>query len=341
MSILLADRILAGAKILDCTELPLRRFDTKNLLPTLEKAQKFDLTNTSDYWWATDADKKWGANELSAVRAPFRNTWTEVSNADIPRAPGEMHPSRSGVLVIETEPISPRDANLFALKVFSGGFTWLFPLDEWPTIHLLSFTVFQSYPNTNATRRTLSALGFPEMGNSEWIQYLGGAFIAVLPNGKPCSQLVTSGVGISSPDLISSREMARESTQKLGEVKANEVFSTLFGFQFLHCKNVNTIEHQPSPRLSKAFNKRHGRPLVTYKTLEIEPAKKMLEVEGGIAHNGLKKALHICRGHFATYTPEKPLFGRVTGTVWKPSHVRGDATHGIVQKDYKVKAPAN
>lgn len=55
---------------------------------------------------------------------------------------------------------------------------------------------------------------------------------------------------------------------------------------------------------------------------------------------GLRKALHLVRGHFATYTPDKPLFGRITGTVWKPSHVRGDAAEGIVAKDYRVKAPA-
>lgn len=67
--------------------------------------------------------------------------------------------------------------------------------------------------------------------------------------------------------------------------------------------------------------------------------KAVLRTEGGIEQNGLKKALHICRGHFATYTDEKPLFGHFTGTVWKPSHVRGNVTEGIVSKDYRVHAP--
>ena len=68
--------------------------------------------------------------------------------------------------------------------------------------------------------------------------------------------------------------------------------------------------------------------------------KRVLETEGGIKQNGFKKALHICRGHFATYTPEKGMMGRKLEepvTVWKRAHVRGDVEHGIAAKSYKVK----
>ena len=67
--------------------------------------------------------------------------------------------------------------------------------------------------------------------------------------------------------------------------------------------------------------------------------KATLQSEGGASKNGLKKALHICRGHFATYTQDAPLFGNFVGTVWKPQHVRGNAQHGAVVKDYRVLAP--
>ncbi len=68
--------------------------------------------------------------------------------------------------------------------------------------------------------------------------------------------------------------------------------------------------------------------------------KEVLRREGGSETNGLKKALHICRGHFATYSPEHPLFGKFTGTFWKPAHVRGSQEHGIVVKDYVIKVPS-
>lgn len=49
------------------------------------------------------------------------------------------------------------------------------------------------------------------------------------------------------------------------------------------------------------------------------------------------KRFHWCRGHFKYYTKERPLFGRVSGPVWTPSHTRGDAKKGVVFKDYIVK----
>lgn len=120
-------------------------------------------------------------------------------------------------------------------------------------------------------------------------------------------------------------------------------YPALLAISFMHCKNVKIPPQEPIPKLSRAFQKRHGRPLLRYHTLEIEPMKKVLETEGEIGKNGLKRALHLCRGHFATYTPEKGMLGRKLDapvTVWKPAHVRGSASEGIVAKDYSVKAPA-
>lgn len=105
---------------------------------------------------------------------------------------------------------------------------------------------------------------------------------------------------------------------------------------FMHCKNVKTVENAPPKKVQHHRKKMGRKPLVKYYTLEIDPMKEVLRKEGGSTKTGLKKALHICRGHFATYTHEAPLFGRVVGTFWKPMHVRGRAEHGIVSKDYAV-----
>jgi hypothetical protein len=52
-----------------------------------------------------------------------------------------------------------------------------------------------------------------------------------------------------------------------------------------------------------------------------------------------RRALHVCRGHFARYTEERPLFGRVAGTFWRPMHLRGSASEGLVLKDDTVLSP--
>lgn len=110
----------------------------------------------------------------------------------------------------------------------------------------------------------------------------------------------------------------------------------LLALCFLNCKNVALREEQIPPRVQRKHEKRYGYPLVTYKTLHIEPMKQVLRSEGGSDEVGVAKAMHICRGHFATYSPDRPLFGKYSGTFWKAQHVRGSKTHGEVVKDYEV-----
>lgn len=47
-------------------------------------------------------------------------------------------------------------------------------------------------------------------------------------------------------------------------------------------------------------------------------------------------ALHVVRGNFATYSDDRPLFGRLVGTFFRPSHMRGVKNCGVVKKDYRV-----
>jgi hypothetical protein len=118
------------------------------------------------------------------------------------------------------------------------------------------------------------------------------------------------------------------------------VYPLLLAISFMHCKNVAQRTEEQPLKLSKKWQKKHGRPLVRYHVLDIDPMRKVLRTEGGLnEHGSIPKALHICRGHFATYTEDAPLFGRVTGTFWKPQHVRGSAKAGAVIKDYNVKEP--
>jgi hypothetical protein len=109
---------------------------------------------------------------------------------------------------------------------------------------------------------------------------------------------------------------------------------------FMHCRNSWVNKVTPPPKLAKASRRRHGVPLVSFRTINIEPMRRVLRSEGRAHETGIKKALHICRGHFRTYTAEKPLFGKVSGTIFVPMHARGSAQEGIVVQSYKVDAPA-
>jgi len=108
-----------------------------------------------------------------------------------------------------------------------------------------------------------------------------------------------------------------------------------FTLLFLNTKNIDTIDHEPPPKLNKSRKKKGKCPIFTYKTLVIKPtSKKQQEQEAqGLWNN----RIHLCRGHFKEYTPEKPLFGKFTGRYWWQPSVRGRNTDGVVMKDYEVR----
>lgn len=108
--------------------------------------------------------------------------------------------------------------------------------------------------------------------------------------------------------------------------------SLLHAINLIHCKNIELVD-EPLTRQQRRLKERKARTI--YKVLAIKEGDKSYRyLDHG--HDGSKKALHLCRGHFRTYTDDAPLFGRVTGTFWIPAHVKGNKQYGEVVKDYKV-----
>jgi hypothetical protein len=111
----------------------------------------------------------------------------------------------------------------------------------------------------------------------------------------------------------------------------------LLAVSFLHCKNVTLIDNKPDAPLAKKYNARHGVRPCTFKTLVIEPLKKILRTEGRAGEVGVQKALHICRGHFRDYREGRGLFGKYHQLVWMPSIVRGSKGEKAPPREIEVK----
>jgi hypothetical protein len=107
----------------------------------------------------------------------------------------------------------------------------------------------------------------------------------------------------------------------------------------MHCKNVDLRPVIPPEKLSRKYEKKYGHRLVRYHVLEIEPIRRILDKYRRGVLSDLRRALHICRGHFKTFTPDAPLLGRHIGTYWWEPQVRGLKESGTVLKDYRVRAP--
>lgn len=102
----------------------------------------------------------------------------------------------------------------------------------------------------------------------------------------------------------------------------------------MNCKNVTTTEtDKGGPRRRKSRGKKN--PRMIYRTINIPGRNTQTEGDGTPAEKA-EYALHRVRGHFKTYTAERPLMGQHVGTYWWGWQARGKAKNGVSVTDYKV-----
>jgi hypothetical protein len=127
----------------------------------------------------------------------------------------------------------------------------------------------------------------------------------------------------------------KELTDEEYENDAPELSMLNMILMLLSCKNISTEQHSPDAALNKKRIKRGKQPLFTYHTLSLKPVGKAQE---SIPKHLWENRIHLARGHFKTFTPDKPLFGKITGRFWWQPQVRGRNRNGVVMKDYSINA---
>lgn len=112
-----------------------------------------------------------------------------------------------------------------------------------------------------------------------------------------------------------------------------------WSFQVANCRNVKVVESTRNAILPKGKNRKP--PKLKFRTLEIQSTTYSREspLLGDSSNLESKTAKHVCRGNFAHYTEENKLFGKYVGMFWRPMHIRGNAKHGIVGKEYSLDEP--
>lgn len=116
------------------------------------------------------------------------------------------------------------------------------------------------------------------------------------------------------------------SSQNLGALNSS--------LMLLDCKNIGTEKVIPSSKLNVKRAKSDKSPLFTYHILYLKPTTQR---EKSIPKHLWTNRIHLCRGHFKTYTEENPLFGHIVGRFWWQAHVAGRNKSGVVLKDYEIK----
>lgn len=107
----------------------------------------------------------------------------------------------------------------------------------------------------------------------------------------------------------------------------------------LNCNNVITKDVIPPEKLNRKRVRNGKLPLYSYKILEVVKGKPKTKNAGSVPWDYKSPEavrFHLCRGHFKTFTEERPLFGKYSGTFWWNPQSRGDRSKGVVEKEYSV-----
>lgn len=144
-----------------------------------------------------------------------------------------------------------------------------------------------------------------------------------------------TSIDLSPRDSMESDPTTGEAIRKMCDF--NVPWLTL---NIINCRNVQTrAQGCVFPRTGA--EKRRGTPLVKYNTI-ILPGHAQ-QGRGGRRNKAADESIlaqHRVRGHFKTFTAERPLMGQHVGTYWWGWQVRGKKENGVVVSDYKMKASA-
>jgi len=106
----------------------------------------------------------------------------------------------------------------------------------------------------------------------------------------------------------------------------------------LTVRNITLVDGEPSSsKHSRHMAKALKRPRFAYKTVAVSTNIRKSN-NGSTVGLTRELPLHTVMGHFATYTEEKPLFGKYSGTFYIPGHLRGKKAEGEIEKLYNTSA---
>lgn len=276
--------------------------DESSRLKVTEDLQVIHADNVAEFFYTGDEKADWTYKGFPNLAPPFDHFWIEYPLPELLNINGRMQPSGLGGLGRIGFEWRAMDASTFRHNhrtEYGLDTVVQTPHARW----ILAANVF-ARPGTVGLLIAVD-------GEGHGVQSASGdnLFLMVQPGLEPWARILTQHfVTIVGP-----------------------VFLTL---SLMHCRNVERVPKISSPKRSRGAYRNQSR--FTYHTLNIAPMRRVLETEGQSQTLGMQRALHICRGHFATYT-DRPLFGKYRGTFWVPMHVRGAVEAGRATKDYNVK----
>lgn len=341
---------------------------TADLLDGIRAATAVVADNVSEFLFQTSSQQNWEwTKDFPCCVPPFRRTWVECKrpefiNNEGRREDSDHFPLRWGVLFTSkqmTDPVPEMsiEQRQEQARILAQELDELVPQDEDAADYIFRLLGKPEVGEDllhHEVRAITAAMGMSSLagGHTPLLEgtwhVTADVFMQRALNENAVFAGVTQCFTLKQDGTVSGKPLGMHFPSVMSQKRAGVMiescrallYPAFLSLSFLNCKNVVRHVHNPSEVANRVRAKQRLQPLLKYYTLNINPMREVLRKEGGSERTGLRKALHICRGHFATYTSERPLFGRVTGTFWKPSHVKGTPTQGVIGKDYRPASPA-
>lgn len=267
-----------------------------------EDLQVIVCDNVTEYLFAQTPKEHWTPRDFPSPRPPFDTVWIET------RKPSMV---RSGKRLLAPD----LPASWGALVVTYRPEEVKFDFAE-GTLDAEASIIIEMIPLIRWERRVL------------WPGFV--AVMALDEDGEPCH---------SKHLYIFPEEPDRTDLPDLTKTFGPLLYPFKLAFSLMNCRNVETARENPPERLSKAHQRRHGRPLTAFHTIRVSPRVRPVRGDTGVYRGPAEPLpLHIVRGHFKTYSPEAPLLGKHSGRFWWPAYTRGTSEAGEVDHEYAVEA---
>ena len=176
--------------------------------------------------------------------------------------------------------------------------------------------------------------------NGTWVTYLnengGSIYLKMIADTKKSANIKEGKIEIPgiNDDTI---KMMKDVVSPLDLVVSTYINCVAcFAICTMHTKNVEVKERKGITSIKGRKNEKREYNEFNYHTINVDTFRRKYAGGDSSPKGNREVALHFVRGHFKTYTPEKPLFGKYVGTVWVPDTMRGNKEAGTVNKDYKV-----
>ena len=133
--------------------------------------------------------------------------------------------------------------------------------------------------------------------------------------------------------MLSGKLWDVDNADEVAPIVGQAAYAVNISLLLLSCRNIELRETAAPEKLNRK-RKRSGRqPVFSFYTLRLVPVtRRQKSIPAHLWHN----RIHLYRGHFKSYSPEKPLFGKLAGRYWWQWSVRGNKELGAVDKDYNM-----